>query len=335
MPGAIRQRLRHDEVMLARLRALGFAAALAVAAVSQDTRPAPATASRPESRPTPLRLAPLPDRRHGHRAEVLPDGRVVVFGGFDNANLGGDRGQHASWLFDPAKSGWAKTGDLNTEMAFHASVVAGGSVYAIGGNVERFDAAVKKWEVVMSGEPFAKSHLTAAADGTRVLLVGGFPESRPRLAMVDVAEKKWDAVPPYPGFDPQDHFDYVAALSGRFHVAGGFSGKDFQPHTRHHAWDGHAWIPRAPIPEPDGAKFASWAVDSERGRLVIFGMNGDYAYDARSDSWAPLRDPPWDSYRVMPATFVREGYLYVLGGIGDGRVHGVDVFDLVSGRWVR
>ena len=73
-------------------------------------------------------------------------------------------------------------------MSFHGSVVAGGSVYAIGGNLERFDAGERKWEIVMGGEPFARSHLTAAADGTRVLVVGGFPESRPRLAMIDVAE---------------------------------------------------------------------------------------------------------------------------------------------------
>ena len=82
------------------------------------------------------------------------------------------------------------------------------------------------------------------------------------------------------------------------------------------------------------AKFAAWGVDPERRLLIVFGMGGNRVYDARADSWAPLPKPPWTGFRVMPACFVADGYLYVLGGMReDGRTFDVDVYDIVAGRW--
>jgi hypothetical protein len=288
----------------------------------------------PETRRSPLRLPPQPERRHGHRAELLPDGRVLVFGGVDAADASADLGMRATWVFDPLSGAWSRTGNLNTPMAFHASAVAAGAVHAIGGAVERFDAASGAWRVVLPDETFAKSHLAAAGGGDRILIVGGYPESRPRCAMLDAATLAWSELPPYPGAGRQDHFHFVAAFDGVFHVAGGFSGADLQIVASHYAWDGRSWTPRAPIPSPDVAKVAAWAVDPERRRLIVFGMSGNYAYDARAGAWSSLPKPPWTGDRVMPACFVRDGYLFVLGGFGERRDFGVDVFDLVAARWL-
>jgi hypothetical protein len=226
-----------------RPKTAALAAVVLVAACLGQDPASRATDSRPavsvETRPGPMRVAPFPEHRYGHRAEVLPDRRVVVFGGF-GPDATGDRGMRATWVFDPGKGAWARAGDLNTPMAFHASVMVGGVVHAIGGNVERFDAATRTWAIVIGGKPFVDSHLGAAAAGSRVLLAGGYPDSRPRLAMLDVASKTWEPVPPYPGFHEHDHFSYVAAFDGLFHVAGGFGGaarrggrvRRYQPGTR-------------------------------------------------------------------------------------------------------
>jgi hypothetical protein len=302
---------------------------------STETTAGPAATSRAAaSRPAPLSLAPLPHGRHAHRAEVLPDGRVITFGGFEHGDASADRGMRATWIFDPARGAWSRGPDLNAPMAAHGSAVVDGIVYAVGGDVERFDAAASKWVVAIGGERFARSHLTAAQFGRRIFVAGGFPAERPRVAIIDPGTGAVEAIPPHPGMAAEDHFAFIAVFGDAIHVMGGLSGDDFQPTRRHHAWTGRTWIEKAPLPVGDCAKFAAWGVDHERARVLVFG-GGNFAYDAKSDSWSPLPAPPWPGHRVMPAAFVREGYFYALGGMGEDRARfEVDVFDIEAGRWI-
>jgi len=284
----------------------------------------------PEPPRAPLMLAPLPEERHGHRAELLPDGRILVFGGFDHADASADRGGRATWIFDPASGEWSRAGDLHAAMAFHSSAVAGGAVYAVGGALERFDAARGEWDLLIPGEDLPRSHGAAAALGRRLVAAGGFDN-----LIVDLDARKWEAFPDYPGRHNQDHFSFLATLDGSVHVAGGYGGADFQPHARHWAWDGRSWRERAPMPRPDAAKFAAWSVDPALDRLYVLGGDCHAVYDARSDSWTELPAPPWQDYRAMPACVLRDGYVYVLGGMGPDGVHfGVDVFDVAAGVWL-
>ncbi len=278
----------------------------------------------------PLTLPPLPQERHGHRAELLPDGRILVFGGFDHADATAERGGRASWIFDPAQGAWSRTGDLHTVMAFHASAAADGAIYAVSGALERFDAARDAWELLIPGAELPTTHGAATALGRSLVAAGGF-----RNAIVDLDALNWETFPDYPDRHGQDHFSFLAGLEGSVHVAGGYGGADFQPLARHWAWDGRTWRACAPMPRPDAAKFAAWAADPADGRLYVIGADCQAVYDARRDSWTELPAPPWREYRAMPACVLREGYLYVLGGMGpEGRAYGVDVFDTVAGVWL-
>lgn len=278
----------------------------------------------------PLALPPLPQERHGHRAELLADGRILVFGGFDREDAGAERGGRTTWIFDPAQGAWSRAGDLNTAMSFHASATLAGSVYAVGGALERFDAARGAWELLIPGADLPSSHGAATAFGRSLVAAGGF-----KSALVDLDALNQDPFPDYPDRHEQDHFSFLAALDGSVHLAGGYSGDDFQPVARHWAWDGSSWRARAPMPRPDAAKFAAWTADSYRGRLYVIGADCQAVYDARLDSWTELPAPPWKGYRAMPACVLREGYLYVLGGLGrEGTTFGVDIFDTATGTWL-
>ncbi|MBL8862154.1 MAG: hypothetical protein JNK02_09090 [Planctomycetes bacterium] len=288
------------------------------------------TARQPLAGRWPLGMARLPEARHGHRAEFLDDGRLLLFGGFDDADRSGERGGRASWLFDPERTAWARTGDLPIPMQFHGSCVRDGVVYALGGGLARYAPARGKWELVVAGEALPRSHFAAASFGRWIVAAGGFQN-----ALVDPHTGVVEPLPDYPGRTPQDHFALVATLDGALHVAGGYGGESFDLQTHHWAFDGASWSPRAPLPRPFAAKFAAWAAEPLSARLYVFDALGGLVYDARQDAWSELPAPPWSGYLVMPATAVRDGYFYVLGGeTPDGSKNGVSIFDLRAAAWV-
>lgn len=280
-----------------------------------------------------LDLPPFPDERHGHRAEFLDDGRLVVFGGFDDANRAGDRGGRTTWIHDPAVGGWTRGGDLAQPMQFHGSCVVDGVIYAVSGHVERFDAERAAWTVVVpDDERIPRSHFAAASFRGLVAAAGGF-----RNALVDPVGATITPLADFPGRDERAHFGFVASFDGVLHVLGGYGGESFAEQSAHWAYDGARWSERAPLPRPAAAKFATWAVDADERRLLVFVGDGGFAYDARSDAWSALPASPWSGYRVMPACALRDGYLYVLGGQAEGGRDHVDVavYDARAGAWIR
>src|SRR5262245_51218438 len=56
--------------------------------------------------------------RQYHTATLLPDGRVLVVGGF-----GGDGGLTSAELYDPIRGIWTNTGSLNSAHYFHTSTL--------------------------------------------------------------------------------------------------------------------------------------------------------------------------------------------------------------------
>jgi hypothetical protein len=272
-------------------------------------------------------LDALPDARHGHRAEVMGDGRVLVFGGFARGDTSPSRGAHATWILEPTLGAWRRTGDLAVPLAFHGSAVHAGTVYAVGeGRVQRFDAATETWHVVVADERIPASHLGAAAVDGRLYAVGF------GAAVVDLATFDVSALPTPPDHDPRDHLAHVVALEGRLHLLGGLGGEDFQPRTRHVVFDGATWSRAADAPFPVDAKFGTCVAYA--GALHVLGMDGNARYVLASDTWEPLPPSPWSGHRAMAAAFVDGGRLFLLGGLGTGRTHGIDVLDLDAGVWI-
>lgn len=288
----------------------------------------PGPRSEPHSRSEPLAIPELPTPRHGHRVHMV-DGVVVVFGGYGGS--GRDRGTRETMSWAPGESGWTARSPLNTGKTFFSSVVIDGAIHAIGDNVERYDLDSDHWEVLEHQQPLSHSHFAADAVGTRIYTVGGFPPERGAVTAYDTGRGTHSRAPALPGFEPGDHFHFVVTLDDRLHVLGGFTGDDINMSDQHWMLDNDGWVERARLPEPDGAKFSSWAVCD--GQLYIFGMRGSHCYDPKLDRWRSVADPP--ETRAMPATLAHDGRLYVLGGFPSRSAHGILVYDTEDDSWTR
>jgi hypothetical protein len=108
--------------------------------------------------------------RSGHTSTLLPNGRVLVAGGYDGTNL-----LSSAELYDPASQTWTTTGPtLGTGVT--ATLLTDGRVLvADGGTTELYDPSSGTWALASAMNFDRSGHtLTLLADG-RVLAAGGGP----------------------------------------------------------------------------------------------------------------------------------------------------------------
>ena len=96
------------------------------------------------------RAASTPHATH-HTATLLPNGKVLVAGGF----IGGSGYLSSAELYDPASGNWTATGSLNNARSYHtATLLPNGKVLVAGGlgtdgvvfsSAELYDPASGNW----------------------------------------------------------------------------------------------------------------------------------------------------------------------------------------------
>jgi len=126
--------------------------------------------------------------RAGHAAVILPDGKVLVCGGWT-----GQGATASTQIYDPATDQWTSVGDMNdARESLMAVPLPGGRVLVTGGSggqddpasAEIFDPATSTFSAV---GPMSTNHYlaTALADG-RVLLTGGESEAGAILRSAEI-----------------------------------------------------------------------------------------------------------------------------------------------------
>ena len=79
--------------------------------------------------------------RSGHTATLLPDGRVLVTGGSDDASTWG-----SAEIYDPALGTWSTTGSMSTNRYYHtATLLPDGRVLVSGGSTHVTVSATNPW----------------------------------------------------------------------------------------------------------------------------------------------------------------------------------------------
>jgi len=303
---------------------LALLAALAVSAQVANAQ------SDSNAAPTPVWPTALARERHGHRIEPL-DGGLLCFGGFGDPHAE-DRESRQTWWLAPGATEWKRRADLRRQRAFFGSAVIAGVVYAIGADIERYDAKADAWVEVTPPGKLPRSHFGAAALEGKLFVLGGYGAAEAALWVVDVKDGAVRAEPPPPGFAKGDHFHLVHALRGELHVIGGLDGETFRVQREHWVRGAEGWRALPAPPEGLWAKFSAHTVVGES--LYVFGENGGWRFDAAEGAWRELAQS--GSMLAMPATAVHDDKLWILGGMEVGRndARVLRAFDLRGQRWL-
>jgi WD40 repeat protein len=138
--------------------------------------------------------------RELHTATLLPNGKVLVVGGFFMMNR-----LSSAELYDPESGTWTPTGALNTARQEHtATLLPNGKVLVVAGqslsltaSAELYDPATGAWAVTGSLSRPRRAHSATLLPNGKVLVAGGLDDdsspsvSLDRAELYDPATGKW------------------------------------------------------------------------------------------------------------------------------------------------
>lgn len=181
--------------------------------------------------------APMRQARYNHSASLLPDGRVLVVGGFVPGPF--HVATRSAEIYDPLLDEWHMLAPMPTARAVHAAaVLKDGSVLVAGGVVnppnelhatdasELYHPSTGAWHAT-GGLTVARRSLSGAAvlSGGRVLLSGGADNNNNRLASAELFNPVTGAWSPTTSMrSPRVGFALELLTEDRVLVAGGTGG---------------------------------------------------------------------------------------------------------------
>jgi N-acetylneuraminic acid mutarotase len=116
----------------------------------------------------------LANERSRHTATLLPNGKVLVAGGYFSAG-GYTINLASAELYDPASGSWSATASLHTASAGHtATLLPNGKVLVVGASTELYNPATATWS--LTGNPSilrAAGYTATLLPNGKVLVAGG------------------------------------------------------------------------------------------------------------------------------------------------------------------
>ncbi len=323
--------------------AVGFASSVATLAGGMLVTPAPLTVVAP---PGWLSVAAMANSRADATATLLPNGKVLVAGGYENGfELA------AAALYDPPTNIWSSAGSMASARAFHtATLLPNGQVLVTGGvtdgqgtlaSAELYNPATNSWSSAGSMS-YSRHYQTATLlPNGQVLVAGGEYNQYSGLASAELYNpltNTWSlAASMTTGREGQ-----TATLlpNGQVLVTGGVGSNLYNvlPSTELYNPATNIWSKAASMADGREGHTATLLPTGEV--LVAGGETFDgtaEVYNYENNSWISAGSMS-ASRKNHTATLLQNGQVLVVGGYGasqygDGDQPGTELYDPATNTW--
>jgi N-acetylneuraminic acid mutarotase len=255
---------------------------------------------------------------------------------------------------------WAAVASTTVGRSEAMGAVVNGKLYLFGGYVDTtfkptnrgdvYDPATNKWTQIAS-LPFGVSHMGTVAVGDSIYFAGGYPATSTNQTFSTTAVWRYDTTTnqfsDLPKLPAARGGGALAAVGRVLHFFGG-SDSSRRDAAQHWQLDldnlSAGWVARAPLPVATN-HVAGVALN---GLIYAIGgqQNQDSAaiqraevqvYDPATDTWSARAPLPLARSHITSSTFVRNGKILVLGGLGPGNrvINRVDSYDPASNTWTQ
>lgn len=283
---------------------------------------------------------PITPARSAHTATLLPDGKVLVAGGYDGSNY-----LNSCALYDPATATWSSTGSmLAGRQNAIATLLQNGKVLVTGGyngsylnSCELYDPATGMWSStgsMLSGRDF---HTATLLSNGKVFVTGGKSGAGNNYLnsceLYDPTTATWSSTMP---MSTSRSLHTANLLSdGKVLVAGGYNGSYFNSCE---IYDPVAatWSSTGPMTTARDAQTATLLSDGKV--LVAGGYNGSYLnscelYDPAAGTWSNTASLS-SSREFHTAVPLQNGeQILVTGGYNGSLLSSCELYDAASGIW--
>jgi large repetitive protein len=313
----------------------------------------------------------MSNAREAHTATLLPDGKVLVAGGYGDTN-----DLASAELYDPTTGKWTLTGDLDGRQGYTATLLPNGRVLVAGGNTDGntvsiasaqlYDQASGTWTTT-GALNFPRSYHTATLlPNGKVLVAGG---------EFDTAANPFELVAPAELYDPVTGLwtltgamnvlrsGHTATLlaNGKVLVVSGdpvpvapclagwvFGGtaEVYDPSTGAWTITGGLNVPRDGFSAtllPNGQVLVAGGETVDCNAFSMVSLSITELFDPATGTWTPTGQ--LNTERVShAATLLPNGRVLVVGGQGSGVTNGLGIFerplssaeeyDPATGEWV-
>jgi hypothetical protein len=266
----------------------------------------------------------MDDARSGHSATRLPDGRVLILGGYNGNYL------KSALIFDPRTAKFTAAGAMNVGRSGHtATLIGDGTVLITGGvgdgwsflaSAEVYDPRTGQFSLVEAMSVARESHTASLLADGKVLIAGGHRDRRENIVVYASTEL----------YDPSTkqftvgamltaarHKHEAAALAdGRVLVVGGSDPRDRVHFSSAEIYEPSAkrWVAVAPM-HVGRYKLRDTAVRLRDGRILVAG-SGRFAeiFDPRTSAFSKVDGDFGQEYAFASAVLPDDGHALVLGG---------------------
>lgn len=286
-------------------------------------------------------IAPMSHARTSHTATLLPNGRVMVAGGYDDAGT-----LATAESFDPGAGVWVGVGSMRDSRFFHtATLLPDGRVLVAGGEysggdwatAELFDPATGVWTPTDSMSVARSGHTATLLPNGKVLVAGGFDGASylTTAELYDPATGHWTATGPMSA--ARSVFTATLLPNGTVLVAGGFAGTGAIASAERYDPVAGQWLATDAMAT---ARLTHTATLLPSGKVLVAGGFGGGTslasaelYDPGTGHWTPTASMSTPRTGDT-ATLMFDGRVQVAGGYDNDVTLGTaERYDPAAGQW--